>query len=493
MASPQPAVLGLPEKEAGAAGAKPHEVDRVSGLYKELDHWQLNTGDKIIHAKRMDGFFRRLKHYAALTWLPFFLGPYLRWDGRQAVLFDIPSGQFHIFSITIFPQDLWMLSLVLLFLAITLFVVTSFAGRVFCGYFCFQTLWTDVYTWIEEKLEGSPSSRHKLDKAPWSITKLRIKAIKHALWLLVAIFTGISFTAWFTDAYQLWHDYFFLQAPLEAWVVLGTFTGGTYLFAGFMREQVCFWLCPYARIQGVMTDRQTIMPTYDFLRGEPRGKITKAAGAEGGKHLGDCIDCYQCVAVCPTGVDIRIGQQEGCITCGLCIDACDTVMEKVSRPKGLIRYASLDTIEGKQHINILHRPRVLIYLGIIALVFGGIVYGLTHLGVLKLQVIHARQPLYVLLSDGSIQNRYDIKVLNKTANDMYVTLSASGVPGQQLVGADAPLLARHSGVTAFTVYVKVPREKLPSEAAPVEFRVESVDHGENSAVYKSVFVPPRTF
>jgi len=490
MALQQSPVETPQENGIKAAQGKTHEADKVSGLYNELQHWELNTGDKIIHAKRMPGRFRNLKYLTALSWIPFFLGPYLRWDGKQAILFDIPAGQFHIFSLTIFPQDLWMLSLILLFLAITLFAVTSVAGRVFCGYFCFQTIWTDAYTWIEEKFEGNPSSRHKLDKTPWNLHKIRIKTGKHALWLAIAIFTGISFAAWFTDAYQLWFDYFTLQAPIEAWIVLAMFTGGTYLFAGFMREQVCFWLCPYARIQGVMTDRQTIVPSYDFNRGEPRGKIIKNPAAETKKH-GDCIDCFQCVAVCPTGVDIRFGQQEGCITCGLCLDACDSVMDKISRPRGLIRYASLDAIEGKPEKNLLHRPRVLIYLGILSAVLFGVIFGLTHLGVLKLQVIHSRQPLFVQLSNGDIQNRYDIKVLNKTSNDMKVQISANGVDGHKLVGAEAPLLAKNSGITMVTIFVQAPRAKLANDATPIEFRIDSLDHGSNSATYQSVFVGPR--
>lgn len=485
---PQP-----PEKPVTAGGENPPAdgADSVSGLYRELDHWQLNTGGKTIHAKRMAGRFRTVKYFTALVWLVFFLGPYLRWEGRQAVLFDIPGRQFHIFGITILPQDIWMLSLVLLFLAITLFAVTSIAGRVFCGYFCFQTIWTDAYTWIEQKLEGNPTRRYKLDMEPWSFTKIRIKVSKHVLWLLIALLTGVSFAAWFTDSFQLWHDYFTLQANVAAWIVLAMFAGVTYVFAGFMREQVCFWLCPYARIQGVMTDRQTIMPTYDFTRGEPRGKLLKTASADGGKTRGDCIDCFQCVAVCPTGVDIRVGQQEGCITCGLCIDACNTVMDKIARPQGLIRYSSLDAIEGKPPKNILHRPRILIYLAIMSLAFSGIMYGLTHLGALKLQVIHGRQPLFVRLSDGAIQNRYDIKVLNKTGEEMYVKISASGVPGQQLIGAETPLLAHHNQISAYTVYVRVPREHLHGDTTPIEFRVESLEQGEVNAVYKSVFMAPR--
>ena len=468
------------------------EGNSVSGLYRELDHGQLNTGGKTIHAKRMDGRFRTIKYFTALTWLGFFLIPYLRWEDRQAVLFDIPGRQFHIFGLTILPQDFWMLSLTLLFLAITLFAITAFAGRIFCGYFCFQTVWTDVYTWIEQMLEGNPTRRHKLDQEPWSIRKTGIKISKHALWLLIALLTGVSFAAWFTDSFQLWHDYFTLQAHVAAWIVLTLFAGGTYVFAGFMREQVCFWLCPYARIQGVMSDRQTIMPTYDFTRGEPRGKLLKVGRSDGGKTRGDCIECFQCVAVCPTGVDIRVGQQEGCITCGLCIDACNKVMDKIARPRGLIRYASLDAIEGKQQKNILHRPRMVIYLAIMSLALFGILYGLSHLGALKLQVIHGRQPLFVRLSDGAIQNRYDIKVLNKTGANMVVKISAAGVPGQQMIGADAPLLAQHGRISAYTVYVRVPHENLPSESAPIEFRVESLADGKINATYKSVFMSPRT-
>lgn len=467
------------------------EAGGIGGLYRELDHWQLNTGNKTIHAKRMAGRFRAIKYFTALVWLMFFLGPYLRWEGRQAVLLDIPGRQFHFFSTTILPQDIWMLSLTLLFLAMTLFAVTAYAGRIFCGYFCFQTVWTDAYTWIEQKLEGNPTRRHKLDQEPWSTKKMSVKVVKHALWLLIALLTGASFAAWFTDAHQLWHDYFALQAHVAAWIVLALFTGGTYLFAGFMREQVCFWLCPYARIQGVMTDRQTIMPTYDFTRGEPRGKLLKIASTDGGKTRGDCIECFQCVAVCPTGVDIRAGQQEGCITCGLCIDACNKVMDKIARPRGLIRYASLDAIEGKAQKNILHRPRLLIYLAIMSLAFAGIMYGLTHLGALKLQVIHGRQPLFVRLSDGAIQNRYDIKVLNKTGADMYIKISASGLPGQQLMGADTPLLTHHGRMSAYVVYLRVPREHLPDESAPIEFRVESLADGKINATYKSVFMTPR--
>jgi len=458
----------------------------VQGLYDEHDHWHVNIGEQKIHAKRMAGRFRTLKWLTSSVWLVFFLGPYLRWDGRQAVLFDIPARQFHLFGITILPQDVWMLALVLLFFAILLAVVTSVAGRVFCGFFCFQTAWTDVYTWLEQKLEGPPHKRRKLDAAPWSAAKLRIKLTKHTLWLLIALLTGVSFAAWFTDAYQLWHDYFTLQAHPAAWVVLAMFTAGTYYLAGFMREQVCFWLCPYARIQGVMYDTETILPTYDFTRGEPRGKFKKTQAA----NAGDCIDCNLCVAVCPTGIDIREGQQEGCITCGLCLDACDSVMDKIQRPRGLIRYASLNELQGQPAKALFKRPRVLVYSAIILFSIVGIVYGLTHLGAIELKVLHGRQPLFVQQSDGSIQNRYELKVLNKTEADLRLRLAASGIDGMVLVGADKPLLAHQGRVSAFTVFVRVPREMLTDKVMPVLFQLDNPEQPNMKAKYQSMFMGP---
>ena len=348
---------------------------QVDDLYEEAGYWHVNTGDQVIHSKRMPGKYRTLKWYSASIWLIYFLIPYLRWGDRQAVLFNIPARQFFIFDITIMPQDVWMLALVLLFFAILLASVTSIAGRVFCGYFCFQTVWTDVFTLIEEKLEGAPTQRRKFDEEPISLRKIRIKTIKHTLWFLIGAFTGLSFTAWFTDAYQLWIDYFTLNASLTATITLITFMLGTYILAGFMREQTCFWLCPYARIQGVMYDTETILPTYDVHRGEPRGKLKKDQTTD---DKGDCIDCNQCVAVCPTGIDIRHGQQEGCITCALCLDACDSVMDKINRPRGLIRYASLDEINGKPKVPLKKRPRVLIYFAIMIFSIVGLLYGLTH-------------------------------------------------------------------------------------------------------------------
>jgi cytochrome c oxidase accessory protein FixG len=465
---------------------KPADVQALEDLYREADYWHVNTGETTIHAKRMPGRYRTIKWVSATVWLAFFLGPYLRWGDRQAIVFDIPGRQFHIFDITILPQDVWMLALVLLFFALLLAAVTSLAGRVYCGYFCFQTVWTDVFTWIEEKLEGAPNKRVKLDQAPWTFHKARIKVTKHILFILIGVLTGTSFTLWFADAYELWGQYLALQAPAIAWGTVGVFTFFTYLFAAIMREQVCFWLCPYARIQGVMVDRETILPTYDFARGEPRGKLKK--GEE--QNLGDCIDCKQCVAVCPTGIDIRRGQQEGCITCALCLDACDAVMDKVNRPRGLIRYASLAEIEGEPPKPFFKRPRVLVYLGIMLTAIAGIVYGLSTLASLELKVLHERQPLYVMQSDGSVQNKYELKILNKTEQDMQVTLDVSGHESLKVSGVQGPMAVPAGHVAAYTIFVRIPGEQLTAERIPITIKVTDAAQSEFSAAYKSMFFGP---
>jgi len=457
-------------------------------LYEEADHWHVNTGDEIIHAKRMGGHFRDLKWKAMMVWLVYFFGPYLRWDGSQAVLFDVPNRKFQIFDITILPQDVWLLALILLFFAILLAAITSVAGRVFCGYFCFQTVWTDIFTFIEEKIEGTPTKRRKLDKAPWDAKKIRGKVIKHSIWLSIGLFTGISFTAWFTDAYQLWADIFTLQAGTFVYVLLFTFTIGTYILAGFMREQTCFWLCPYARIQGVMYDTQTVLPTYDIARGEPRGKLAKGNVVEGN---GDCISCNQCVAVCPTGIDIRGGQQEGCITCGLCLDACDSVMDKIGKPRGLIRYASMNEMKGNEVKPFHKRPRVLIYTGIIVFALSGLLYGLTHLGTFDLKVIHERQPLFVQMSSGDIQNKYELKILNKTDTEMHVSITVSGAKDIVTKGIREKMTLPPSKLSSFTVFLLIDKKNIHKARTPVYFTIDSYQEFGESIEYQSMFYAPK--
>lgn len=469
---------------------KRESKESLEALYADALHYTVNTGDETIHAKRMPGRFRNLKWLTMTTWLLFFIGPYVQWNGHQALLFDIPGRKFYLFGITIWPQDIWMLSLVLILLAMTLFGVTAVAGRVFCGYFCFQTIWTDIFTWIEEQVEGNSIQRRKLDRAAWSAEKIRKKSIKHILWLLVAMLTGVTFAAYFTNSFDLWHAYLTLSAPSIAWLVLALFIGGTYVLAGFMREQVCFWLCPYARIQSVMVDKDTILPTYDYHRGEPRGKV-KGKG-EDGRALGDCIDCRMCVGVCPTGVDIREGLSEGCITCGLCIDACDSIMDKVEKPRGLIRYLSQKEMEGGKLPALFKRPRVITYSLIFLLAFSGIIYGLNHIAPVELTVVHARQPLYMQMSDGSIQNRYTIKAVNKTEGDLHMHLSIeSSVDGLMLAeGTEREVVLKAEKLIPFNLFLRAKKSELKEVNIPVTFVLQGVDDETLRVSYESVFVSP---
>jgi len=472
-----------------SGGAQPAGMDEI---YAEAEQWHVNTGNETIHAKRIPGRWRTIKWLAASVWLIFFLGPYLRWDGRQAVLFDIPNRQYHLFGVTVLPQDFWMLSLLLLFFAILLAVATALAGRVYCGYFCFQTVWTDVFTLIEEKLEGNPAQRRKLRSAPLTADKIRVKAIKHLSWMVIGFVTGFSFVAWFYGAGKLWQDFFVGNANAAVYAAVALFTVGTYVLAGWLREQVCFWLCPYARIQGVMLDRTTVVPTYDEGRGEPRGRMKKGE-TETTRTTGDCVDCNQCVAVCPTGVDIRNGQQEGCITCGLCIDACNAVMDKLGRPRGLIRYASLDEMEGQSVPPMIARPRVWVYGAILVLALSGIIYGLSSLAAIELKVLHERAPLFVQLSDGSIQNKYTLKVLNKTNQDLMVSVSVEADVPVTVTGAEEPIAAKHGEVNPGIVFVKIDRDHLDAESVPLTFLASATlpDGTEVEATRESAFFGPR--
>ncbi|MFC1684360.1 cytochrome c oxidase accessory protein CcoG [Pseudomonadota bacterium] len=466
-------------------------VSTLDALFQEADTWHVNTGGETIHAKRMSGRWRSIKWLSSSIYLFFFFGPYLRWGERQAVLFDIPERQFHLFGATVLPQDFWMLALLMLFFAILLLVLTVMSGRVWCGFFCFQTVWTDIYTLIEEKLEGAPQQRRRLATAPMSMQKIGAKAAKHTLWLVIAVLTGIAFCAWFTDGYALWVDVFALDLNTAAWTTIILFTAGTYLLAGFMREQTCMWLCPYARIQGAMVEPNTVLPTYDFTRGEPRSRLRKSGGDDAPK-AGDCIDCNQCVAVCPTGVDIRNGQQEGCIMCALCLDACDAVMDKVGRPHGLIRWESLDGLEGRETRPLLKRPRVWILNGILLASLLGIGYGLSTIDALELKVLHERQPLFVLQSDGSIQNRYTLKLLNKLPKDTQIKISATGPEGLVLVGVDELVSARQGNVTAAIVFARVPRDIMTTESVPIVFKIETEAEGQLfSSQRESVFIGPK--
>ncbi|EEF81159.1 cytochrome c oxidase accessory protein CcoG [Methylophaga thiooxydans] len=459
-------------------------------VYDTLSEWEVNTGEhgKIL-PKRMKGRFRTLKNFGMAIWLIYFIGPYLRWNGKQAVLFDIPNQQFHLFGLSLFPQDIWVLSLTLLFFAILLAAATSVAGRVFCGYFCFQTVWTEVFTIIEGKFEGNtPQKRAKFQAAPWTIKKVSNKVAKHSIWLVIAMLTGITFSAWFTDSFQLWADIFSLTAPLPVWIVMGTFTFFTYWFAGFMREQVCFWLCPYARLQGVMYDQETVLPAYDAERGEPRGKLSRQES----KNQGACIDCKLCVAVCPTGIDIRKGQQEGCITCGLCIDACDSVMDKIEQPRGLIRYASYKELyKGIPTVPLIKRPRVIVYSLIMLLSVIGVIYGFSTFSPTEFSVIHERKPLFIRMSNGDIQNKYTLKLLNKTDSSLEIRYQISGLEAAFIDGLDKTYIVEPGKIVPVTALVRLPMNQQGKETLhDIRFTATSVNTNDISDSYDAVFITP---
>ena len=459
-------------------------------VYDELTEWEVNTGEKgRVVPKRMKGRYRTLKNFGMGVWLIYFLGPYLRWDGKQAVLFDIPNQQFHIFGTTIFPQDIWVLSLTLLFFAILLAAATSIAGRVFCGYFCFQTVWTEVFNFIEGKLEGdTPQKRAKFQASSWSINKVSRKLTKHSLWLAIAMLTGLTFSAWFTDAFQLWRNVINFDVATPVWVALAIFTFFTYWFAGFMREQVCFWLCPYARLQGVMYDQDTVLPAYDADRGEPRGKLSRQASAS----QGACIDCKLCVAVCPTGIDIRKGQQEGCITCGLCIDACDSIMDKINQPRGLIRYASYKELHhGKSSVPLMKRPRALVYGMIMLCSVSGVVYGFTSFSDTEFTVVPERKPLYIQMSNGDIQNKYTLKLLNKTDAAMKVRYQISGLDGAYATGLDETFIVEPGRIVPVTALVRLPEGyQVDEQLHAIQFTAKQIGASEVLDSYDTIFMTP---
>lgn len=446
---------------------------------------QATTSQKI-YPKRIKGKFRTFKWWSASLYLLFFFGPYLRWNNQQAILLDIPARKFHFFDLTIYPQDVWILSFILLFFAMLLILVTVTVSRAFCGYFCFQTVWTDIFTWIEEKIEGSSWQRQKLDQAPWNLNKIAIKTGKHSFWLLLAGMTGVSFAAWFTDVFQLWQDYIYFQAHISAWIVLALFTGGTYLFAGFMREQVCNYLCPYARIQGALSDQQSILPNYDYFRGEPRSKLKN--NHQDFNNNGDCIDCNLCVAVCPTGVDIRQGEQLGCITCGLCIDACDEVMEKLNRPRGLIRYDSFVGIHNNKVNNPCYKRPLVVSTAMLTLSCAiATLMSASQINPFSISVSHHRQPDFIKLSNGDIRNRYQIKLQNKTNRPQIYKLKIIGLPQDHKLNQESFRVAAGEPLTTM-LSIDASNRSFYNKINRINFQIEGENHIFQQST--SVFITP---
>ena len=365
----------------------------------------------------------------------YYLTPWLRWDRgpqspNQAILIDLTHTRAYVFGLEIWPQEIYYITAILILAAIGLFFVTSLFGRIWCGYACPQTVWTDLFVWVERIVYGDRNARKKLDESPWTLQKLWKKTLTHFLWIIIALCTAGAWVFYFNDAPTLMDQLFHFDIPwsVGGWIV--GLTASTYLMAGFAREQVCTYMCPYARFQSAMFDKDTLIIAYDEKRGEQRGHHKTGDPWEGRGH---CIDCHSCVVVCPMGIDIRDGLQMDCIACGLCIDACDHVMTKVGLPKGLIRY---DTEQAKQDgvkpkLRLL-RPRTVLYTTVIIIVGALIIYGLLTRKPMELNVLHDRNPLFVTLSNGDKRNGYTISILNKTHEDQIYTLALSNMSDAQI-------------------------------------------------------------
>ena len=404
-----------------------------------------------VYPREVDGRFDQLRRAAVFTLLGlFYLVPWLSWDGRQAVLFDLPARKFWIFGLVLWPQDFIYLTWLLVMLGLSLFFFTALAGRLWCGYACPQTVWTEVFVWIEAAIEGDRAKRMKLDKAPWSADKIRRKSLKQIAWVAFALWTGLSFVGFFAPISQLAHSA--LTFELSGWALFWTlfYGGATYANAGFMREQVCLYMCPYARFQSAMFDRDTLIITYDEGRGEPRGARSRTVDHRK-RGLGECVDCTVCVQVCPTGIDIRKGLQYECIACAACIDACDAVMDRVGYPRGLIRYTTQSALDGRQKHVV--RPRTVVYATLLAIIFGAGLTSMLTRTTFALDVIRDRGALYRETSHDEIENVYFLHILNKDQLPHTYRLTVEGLDGIHLDGG--PIAWRVAGGEVYSTAVRV--------------------------------------
>jgi cytochrome c oxidase accessory protein FixG len=483
--------LQTPQPGVDEFDVRPVNKRSTQSLYKRREK---------IHPKRAKGFFRRLKWIVmAVTLTIYYVTPWLRWPRGagapdQAVLIDFPSRRFYFFFIEIWPQEVYYLTGLLIMAGIGLFLMTSIAGRVWCGYTCPQTVWTDLFLVVERAIEGDRNARIRLDQAPLSFDKLRKRVSKHALWLLIAAATGGAWVFYFADAPTLAGQLVHLEAPQVAYLTIGVLTFTTYVFGGFMREQVCTYMCPWPRIQGAMLDEDSLVVTYHEWRGEPRGKHLKA---EGSQKLGDCVDCNACVVVCPMGIDIRDGQQLECITCALCIDACNGVMAKLGRAPDLIGY---DTLENDRRRAAglaprfrLFRPRTILYAVLLALLGVGMLYVLLTRSDLDISVLHDRSPMFVRLSDGALRNGFTVHALNKQHAERRLKLSIEGLPGAEVtvIGAEGSneLDVPSDDLRSFRVYVREPADAVKDSSTPFSFVLTDVVTG-RSVNYETVFRGP---
>jgi len=446
---------------------------------------------KKIYAKGVRGYFDNWRIVLViLTQALFYGGLWLEWNGRQALLFHLVERKFYIFGLVFWPQDVIYLAILLIISAYALFLVTAVAGRLFCGYACPQTVYTQLFMWIENRVEGDRNARMKLDKGPMTARKLRIKGTKFLLWGILALWTGFTLVGYFTPVHELINNV--LTNTLGPWETFWIFFYGgfTFLMAGFMREQVCKYMCPYARFQSVMFDPDTLIITYDPERGEPRGARKKGSDT---RQLGDCVDCGQCVVVCPTGIDIRNGLQYECIGCAACIDVCDQVMDKVGLPRGLVRYSTENAMQQKlpQTDIVRHvvRPRILIYTAILILITCIAGWFLIHRIPLKVDIIRDRAVLAREADDGSIENVYMLQIMNTDEQPHRYKIAVDGLDGVKISGPDE-VDAKAAGLTSFNAVVSAPPESGKKGSNPIHFTITAEQNSSITLREKASFLLP---
>ena len=439
-----------------------------------------------IQTRAFTGFYRNLRLIAGTLLFALYFGTvWLNWNGHQAVWWDLPGRKFHIFGATYWPQDFVLLSALLIIAAFGLFFITVFAGRVWCGYTCPQSVWTWVFMWAEKITEGDRNQRIKLDKAPWNAGKLLRKGAKHGIWLAVSLLTAITFVGYFAPIRELVGDLATLQAGGWALFWVAFFTLATYGNAGWLREQVCIHMCPYSRFQSVMFDQDTLIVSYDPRRGEARGPRKKSLDHKA-QGLGDCIDCTLCVQVCPTGIDIRDGLQIACIGCAACIDACDGVMEKMNYPKGLISYTTEHNLSGQQ--TRLLRPRLIGYAVALLAMLALFAWAVGNRPLVELDVLKDRV-LYRENEQGRIENVYTLKIMNKAQQDVVYRVDADGLDGLLYEGR-REVRALAGEVLAIAVELSMDAEKLPSSTNEITFHIRATDDPSISSDASSRFIGP---
>jgi len=425
-----------------------------------------------IHPREVTGIFQRLRRITLVAILgAFYTLCWVPWGDRQIILWDLPARRFHILWMTFYPQDFIFVAVLLVLAAVTLLFFTALAGRLWCGYTCPQTLWTEMFLWIERRLEGDRPQRLKLDKSPWTREKILRRGGKHVIWIAVGLWTGITFVGYFTPIRQLLTE--LVQFRLGPWEAFWVFFYGfaTYGNAGFLREQVCMYMCPYARFQSAMFDRDSLIISYDEQRGEPRGSRRRDSDPRSA-GLGDCIDCTMCVQVCPTGIDIRKGLQYECIGCAACIDVCDQVMDRMGYPRGLVRYTTQNALEGKP-TRIL-RPRVVIYAAILLVAGSVTAYAILTRPGLSMDVLRDRNVVYRTLDDGRIENSYTLKINNRTETEHSYRLEARGAEGIEVHSDPAVITLPPGAIRPIPARVDVPASSIDG-AMNVELILYTVD------------------